>query len=402
MKYIKELQLTNFESWLNNNIQFNKGLNIIIGNSDSGKSASFRAIDAVLNGKFKDSSITFGKKKSEVKIIFEDNHFATRIRSKKENIIQYDDLLFERVGKEIPNEYFEALGKTKLELNDDKSIDLCLYSQFANHFFITSSDIEKSKIIGSACGINIVDKIVDNVNNDIRHNNSELKHLKSTVDEQQLKLNQLQLDVDIKRRKLEQLTVLIGRVNTNYNKLVKIDHLFQNIKNKLTQISNLKNQISKNQIQISKIQNSKLKFQKLNSLYQIFLYQVKINTIKTLISENQIKISKFQNFKLKFQTLNTLIKIFKNQIQISNLKNQNSKFQTLISKIQNSKLKFQKLNLLNEKAQVIKNSLLNINSIKQRINDVNNKLAIKLEQKNNFHKETGICPLCGSVIGEHK
>ena len=70
MKYIKELQLTNFESWLNNNIQFNKGLNIIIGNSDSGKSASFRAIDAVLNGKFKDSSITFGKKKSEVKIIF--------------------------------------------------------------------------------------------------------------------------------------------------------------------------------------------------------------------------------------------------------------------------------------------------------------------------------------------
>ena len=132
----------------------------------------------------------------------------------------------------------------------------------------------------------------------------------------------MQLDVDIKRRKLEQLTILIGRVNTNYNKLVKIDHLFQNIKNKLTQISNLKNQISKNQIQISKIQNSKLKFQKLN--------------------------------------------------------------------------------LLNEKAKIIKNSLLNINSIKQRINDVNNKLKIKLEQKNNFHKETGICPLCGSVIGEHK
>lgn len=402
MKYIKELQLTNFESWHNNIIKFDKGLNIIIGNSDSGKSASFRALDAVINGKFRDSSITFGKKKSEVKIIFEDNHFASRIRSKKENIIQYDNLVFERIGKEIPNEYFEALGNTKLDLNDDKSIDLCLYSQFANHFFITSSDIEKSKIIGAACGINIIDKIVDNVNTDIRHNNTDIKYLKNTIDEQQVKVNKLELDVKLKQIKLDKLSIIINRVNLNYDKLVKIYSIYQNLTQNLIQIQNLKSKI---QILNSKLNlNSKLKskIQNLNLLFQIINSNLQIQTLKSKI---QILNSKLNlNYKLKIK-IDSLILLITSKNLMFNIKNFKSSIQNINSKLNlNSKLKtkIENLNLLFEKRNTIKNLLLNINNVKQQIQIKDKQLQEKINEKENLHKTTGICPLCGSIIGEVK
>ena len=295
MKYIESLELNNFESWQNTKIIFDKGLNIIIGNSDSGKSGSFRALDAVINGKFKDSSITFGKKKSEVKINFNNNHFASRIRSKKENIIQYDNLVFERVGKEIPNEYFEALGKTKLQLSDGKDIDLCLYSQFSNHFFITSSDIEKNKIIGAACGIDIVDKIVDNVNSDIRHNNSELKFLKNTADEQQAKVNQLKIEVENEKVLVEKLKLYLARANTNYNKLVEICQLSQNYNQNKTQTQNLNFKLKTQTQKLNLLTKLKTKIQNLNLLTQkIVLLKdllLNMNNIKQQISKNMEQIS---------------------------------------------------------------------------------------------------------------
>lgn len=402
MKYIKELQLTNFESWHNNIIEFDKGLNIIIGNSDSGKSASFRALDTVINGKFKDSSITFGKKKSEVKIIFEDNHFASRIRSKKENIIQYDNLVFERIGKEIPNEYFEALGNTKLDLNDDKSIDLCLYSQFANHFFITSSDIEKSKIIGAACGINIIDKIIDNVNTDIRHNNTDIKYLKNTIDEQQVKVNKLELDVKSKQIKLDKLNTIINRVNLNYDKLVKIYSIYQNLTQNLIQIQNLKSKI---QILNSKLNlNSKLKskIQNLNLLFQIINSNLQIKNLKLQIQSLNSKLDLYSKLKSKINLLNLLDEIKSSNNIIKNIKfivqNLNSKLNLNLqikSKIQNLTFLFGKLN-------TIKNLLLNMNSIKQQIQIKDKQLQEKINEKENLHKTTGICPLCGSIIGEVK
>ncbi len=402
MKYIKELNLNNFESWKDNIIQFDKGLNIIIGNSDSGKSASFRALDAVINGKFKDSSITFGKKKSEIKIIFDNNHFASRIRGKKENIIQYDNLVFERIGKEIPNEYFEALGNTKLDLNDDKSIDLCLYSQFANHFFITSSDIEKSKIIGAACGINIIDKIVENINTDIRHNNTDIKYLKNTIDEQQIKVNKLELDVKSKKQKLEQLNSIINRINLNYDKLIKIYSIYQNLTQTLIQIQTLKSKI---QILNSKLNlNSKLKFkiQNLNLLFQIINSNLQIQTLKSKI---QILNSKLNlNSKLKTK-IDSLILLITSKNLMFNIKNFKSSIQNINSKLNlNSKLKtkIENLNLLFEKRNIIKNLLLNMNNVKQQIQIKDKQLQEKINEKENLHKTTGICPLCGSIIGDVK
>lgn len=402
MKYIKELQLTNFESWHNNIIKFDKGLNIIIGNSDSGKSASFRALDAVINGKFRDSSITFGKKKSEVKIIFEDNHFASRIRGKKENIIQYDNLVFERIGKEIPNEYFEALGNTKLDLNDDKSIDLCLYSQFANHFFITSSDIEKSKIIGAACGINIIDKIVDNVNTDIRHNNTDIKYLKSFVDEQQTKINQLGIEVKSKKQKLDQLNTIINRVNLNYEKLIKIYSIYQNLTQNLIQLQNLKSKIQFLNSKLNLNLKIKSKVQNLNLLFQIINSNLQIQNLKFKIQNTNSKLNLKLQIKVK---IDSLILLTQSKNLIFNIQNFKSNIQLLNSKLNlNSKLKtkIENLNLLFNKFNIIKNLLLDINNIKQQIQTKNKQLQEKINEKDNLHKTTGICPLCGSIIGDTK
>ena len=72
--------------------------------------------------------------------------------------------------------------------------------------------------------------------------------------------------------------------------------------------------------------------------------------------------------------------------------NLNSK---LNSKIQNLKFLFEKLN-------VLKDLLLNMNNVKQQIEVNNKQIEDKVNEKNNLHKSSGVCPLCGSVIGETK
>lgn len=183
MKHIKNLILNNFQQWKKGNIQFKEGLNVIVGNTESGKSTLFRAINSILTGKMPEDYVRKGTKGCEVEVQFSDDTFFKRSRTKKDNIANANGVIFERVGKEIPFEYFNKLGKTSIEFGS-KELSLCSYSQFEPHFFITLSDYDKSKLIGTICGIDIVDKLVDAINKDIRSNNANIKFLDNKIKEQ--------------------------------------------------------------------------------------------------------------------------------------------------------------------------------------------------------------------------
>ena len=134
MKHIKNLILNNFQQWKKGNIQFKEGLNVIVGNTESGKSTLFRAINSILTGKMPEDYVRKGTKGCEVEVQFSDDTFFKRSRTKKDNIANANGVIFERVGKEIPFEYFNKLGKTSIEFGS-KELSLCSYSQFEPHFF---------------------------------------------------------------------------------------------------------------------------------------------------------------------------------------------------------------------------------------------------------------------------
>lgn len=356
MKHIKNLILKNFQQWKSGTITFSEGLNVIIGNTESGKSTLFRAINSILTGKMPEDYIRKGTKGCEVKILFSDETVFRRLRNKKDNIIDANGTIFERVGKEIPFEYFKQLGKTSIEFGN-KQLSLCSYSQFEPHFFITLSDYDKSKLIGTICGIDIVDKIVDSINKDIRDNNSTIKFLEAQI------YNNTQ-DKESKQKEYDLLAL----------KTKNLESYLRNAQYKFKTLEN--------------ISNLSYKLGLLNS--DISTYQTKLNALKTKINDfDDSKIKLLQ----KLYELKGALLIYKQSIEHeTKIKN---------SFITNSGIDKNKVDLLDD-LLFLKQKLVDFNKdietntyYKKQINE---NLFTLANQKKELLKGYDKCPLCGGIL----
>ena len=356
MKHISKLILNNFQQWKTGLIEFKPGLNILVGNTESGKSTLFRAINSILTGKMPEDYIRKGTKGCEVEIQFSDNTIFKRIRNKKDNVVNANGIIFERIGKEIPFEYFNKLGNTTIKFGN-KELSLCNYSQFEPHFFITLSDYDKSKLIGTICGIDIVDKLVDGINKDIRSNNSNIKFLTEQIEKHK---SEKELKEDEFNKKQE----IVSNMQT----------LLEDIQNKFKTLETLSNLNSKRLLLQSDI---------------IYIEQQK-NALK-------LKIDEFN--KDKVEQLNTLyqLKIRLNKLQVEILDIEQQK-QSL--KVDN-KINFDKAILLDdlvflrEKLTTYKNNIANIN---QDLMQVNEKLKYLQIEKQTLLDGYNKCPLCGGIL----
>lgn len=356
MKHIKNLILNNFQQWKKGDIQFKEGLNVIVGNTESGKSTLFRAINSILTGKMPEDYVRKGTKGCEVEVQFSDDTFFKRSRTKKDNIANANGVIFERVGKEIPFEYFNKLGKTSIEFGS-KELSLCSYSQFEPHFFITLSDYDKSKLIGTICGIDIVDKLVDAINKDIRSNNANIKFLDNKIKEQTDKHKILEeefQDIDFK----------------HFTLFCCMEHLKENSK-RLETLLNSRHSIS--------FYNSGIKMSEtaLNCL------QVKFSQFDT---EKVAKLSKFLGLRTKLDGIIT---------DISSV-NSNLKKLKLSENIDISKA-----NLLDDLV-FLKQKLLELNNKTTEINknlmETDKHIEFLETEKRTLLADYDKCPLCGGIL----
>ena len=355
MKHINRLILKNFQQWKNGDIHFKEGLNVIVGNTESGKSTIFRSLYSILSGKMPEDYIRKGTKGCEVEVQFGDGSIFRRKRSNKENIAEANGKIFERVGKEVPSEYFNLLGKTSIEVGN-KEISLCSYSQFEPHFFITLSDYDKNKLIGTICGIDIVDKLVDSINKDIRSNNNNIKFLETQIQQgnEQFKLKEPE---------------------------------FKLLDTKVNNISIVLEKIKKDFIDLNKLNNNK----------------IKLEDIKKHISDSQEQLSKFK-FDFDSSKSIELYKLFKAKNQLGEINKTINAKQNELKTIKSLEIDFSDniklLTILDIKRNALKNIKSFINDNQKALDEVQNNLKSLEESKHNLLKGFDKCPLCGGIINE--
>lgn len=352
MKHIQKVILTNFQQWKKGNINFKEGLNVIVGDTESGKSTIFRSIYSILTGKMPEDYIRKGTKCCEVEIHFGDGSIFKRKRSKKDNIAQCGNKVFERVGKEIPSEYFQELGKTGI--NFGKEISLCSYSQFDPHFFITLSDYDKSKLIGTICGIDIVDKLVDGINKDIRNNNSNIKYINGVIIEKKSEL----LDKQPQYENLENVVNICQKALENANEAFKT---------------------------LENVSQTASKLSEINQTIKILEEQQKALVQRNFDSSLSIELAKINDLRDKLQRVNEAIK--QKQSELANIKS--------------GEINTEDVNLL-KKVFDIKNRLTEVNNSIKIYTNVGNKLSDELktleQQKKDLLCDYEQCPLCGSIL----
>lgn len=108
---ITRVELTNFQSHKHTIVDLVEGVNVIIGPSDAGKSALFRAINWVVgNRPLGDAYRSDWGGDTSVTITTSEGHVVTRIRTDKQNAYIVDGVTLTAFGSEPPDDVFAALA----------------------------------------------------------------------------------------------------------------------------------------------------------------------------------------------------------------------------------------------------------------------------------------------------
>ena len=158
------VELTNFQSHNHTEIEFDRGLNVILGNSDAGKTAILRAIKwALFNEPKGDYFIRQGERDVSVKVTFSNGVVVERSRTPSKNSYYLIDaegqeMRFEGFGLDVPKEITDAIQMYKVSLdNSNNKVILNIAEQLDGPFLLNDQASMRASAIGRLIGVNYVD-----------------------------------------------------------------------------------------------------------------------------------------------------------------------------------------------------------------------------------------------------
>jgi len=200
---IKSVEIKNFQSHKNTHIEFDPGLNIISGPSDSGKSGVLRALSWLIKNRPSGNSIKSwqsGKKDSVEVAIGLPEGTVQKIRSNDKAFYIHPIIgNLEAVGRDVPSEISELLNLT----------DFNIQPQHDPYMLLNSSPGQVAKLLNDLVGLSSIDSSLKALNSDtinlkrkvesdqgiISNCENEIEKL-AWVDDAKIGLEELQKDVD--------------------------------------------------------------------------------------------------------------------------------------------------------------------------------------------------------------
>lgn len=341
---IKELHIKNFQSHKNTSLEFCEGVNAIIGETDSGKSAIIRALRLlVYNKPTGDSYRSNWGGDTLIKAIVKD-HIIERIKTNSKNLFILDDAEF--------NSYNEEISSV---LNMD---EINLQKQLDNPFLLSETSGVVSSHFNRVANLEKIDTALQKANQRVRKINSEVEYLQ---EQKELKNNLLQEyanieGIEIKLKEVE-------HAESNLNLLQESEKTLSNV---LTQLNTIQEGLDEfiyyeeveqivDSILVMHSEHKQLK-SKVELLTELYNY---VEYIKTHIKE-------FENYIPAETEVNQILKLYENKKE------------------------------LNRRATLLDNLCSDINYKQKQLKTAENDLKdLEEDFKENF---PDICPLCNSKI----
>ena len=245
MKYLKTVILENFQSHKYSSIDFDEALNIIIGPSDSGKTAIIRGIKWVLyNEPLGDFFIRQGENEASVTLVFSDNTKVKRLRSKSKNLyILYkkngEEIRFEGFGLNIPEEIIEEIGIRKIELDSNETNTINIAEQLEGPFLLSEKPSTRAMAIGRLIGVNIIDDALKETLRDIRNLsiNRRITENKIFKTENELKEYDYLYELELKLKKAEEIRKILCEKSNRHEKLISFNRMYDELNIELKTIN---------------------------------------------------------------------------------------------------------------------------------------------------------------------
>jgi DNA repair protein SbcC/Rad50 len=178
---IKSLELRNFESHRHSRFEFSSGVNVLIGNSDSGKTAVLRALRWLSTNRPLGNDIVSwegvsdGKETSATMVT--DTDTIVRSKGKQEKHI-LNDLEFHAFKTDVPQEIEQAIN---MDSTNSKS-------QFESHFLLSKTPGEVAAFFNKIARLDKIDLSLSNINkwtlkikSDIEYKNTDIETNKAKL-----------------------------------------------------------------------------------------------------------------------------------------------------------------------------------------------------------------------------
>lgn len=226
----KTLHVENFQAHKDTTIDFTVGLNIIIGESDMGKSSILRALrklvrDVPAGKDFINKDATSTKLSLVVVDDIGQEYTIVRQITPSKNLYYLDEHEFGGFGREIPEEIQNILEMFLIELENSEKIDLHFFDQHDTPFMVARGSAgTRSRLLGRIAGLHTLDRGIVIVNKDIRAGNSALKIRSIDRDELQEKVDNTR-DTLADHKLHEICKVQLQKIVEELNKLTKLQDL---------------------------------------------------------------------------------------------------------------------------------------------------------------------------------
>jgi len=216
---IKKLTIQNFQSHEFSELEFSENVNVVVGNSDSGKSSIIRALKwLVFHKPSGDEMRSHWGGKTSVELITDD---CTVIKSKdKEQEYILGDTHFKAFGTNVPDEITKALNLS----------DINLQQQLDQSFLLSETPGNVAAHFNKVAKLDKIDTGLQNVNSEIRELTTSIRYEEGqeiTLKEQLSAfehLDRFEIEVEV----LEEMD---KQYISSMQKETKLETLIQNIKN---------------------------------------------------------------------------------------------------------------------------------------------------------------------------
>ncbi len=235
MKKIEKINISNFQIWDKAEISF-KNFNVIRGSSNSGKSAIVRAINMALNNDWHKSWLRKNQNKTTVKLIFNDESFIERTRGSVNSVSIRETNKKEESWSGFGNTYPQEVVSF-LNIGEEN----CSY-QFDSHFFLSLSPTKRALTLGTFSDLQKIDGVLENVQKNIRDNETTFKSLDLNLNNNNLELENIQ--GILKAKKAVDVLVDVHDFNNDLQKILTIQKDLDVIDLKLKNYDSLDDLIS--------------------------------------------------------------------------------------------------------------------------------------------------------------
>ncbi|WP_062050848.1 AAA family ATPase [Bacillus sp. JCM 19034] len=223
MNNIRSVHIENFQSHLDTYIEFDNGLNMIVGQSDSGKTAIIRAIRWALFNQPKGTDfLRVSADFVRVTVTLSNDTIICRERTSSKNRYsikrpEQDDLILEGFGFSVPHEVLEAHGMGHLRVDTDRDLALHVSQQLDGPFLLEETSSTRAKVLGRISGAHYLDMAIRQTSRDVSQLNQRVRHEEEAIEKLEKELepyanvDQLKKELDNVSHKISEISILIEK-----------------------------------------------------------------------------------------------------------------------------------------------------------------------------------------------